>query len=88
MSHLQYYDYEKVGTALAEDYKCSQAVRIGDRIECAGQGWFWALFSIAILDPLRKMKADSKADGIQRRGRSGRLSKKTLRKRSRMYNWL
>lgn len=38
MSHLQYYAYEKFGIIQKEKYSYSQAVRIGDRIECAGQG--------------------------------------------------
>ncbi|KAB8279517.1 L-PSP endoribonuclease family protein [Aspergillus minisclerotigenes] len=38
MSHLNYHNYEGVGKRNQEKYKYSQAVRIGDRIECAGQG--------------------------------------------------
>lgn len=38
MSHLQYYAYEGVGTTNRAKYSYSQAVRVGDRIECAGQG--------------------------------------------------
>lgn len=38
MSHLQYYNYEGVGKRNQETFRYSQAVRIGDRIECAGQG--------------------------------------------------
>ncbi|KAJ5728234.1 hypothetical protein N7493_004564 [Penicillium malachiteum] len=38
MSHLQYYSYEGVGQKNKKDFLYSQAVRIGDRIECAGQG--------------------------------------------------
>ncbi|KAF2014567.1 endoribonuclease L-psp family protein [Aaosphaeria arxii CBS 175.79] len=38
MAHLQYYSYEGVGTTNREKYSYSQAVRIGDRIECSGQG--------------------------------------------------
>ncbi|KAJ5263584.1 hypothetical protein N7478_011189 [Penicillium angulare] len=38
MSHLQYYSYEGVGQRNKQKFKYSQAVRIGDRIECAGQG--------------------------------------------------
>ncbi|KAJ5240922.1 L-PSP endoribonuclease family protein [Penicillium citrinum] len=38
MSHLQYYNYEGVGQRNKERFRYSQAVRIGDRIECAGQG--------------------------------------------------
>ena len=38
MSHFQYYNYEGVGEKNKEEYWYSQAVRIGDRIECAGQG--------------------------------------------------
>ncbi|KAJ1323462.1 Endoribonuclease L-PSP [Microdochium nivale] len=38
MSHLQYYSYEGVGVRNREIYSYSQAVRVGDRIECSGQG--------------------------------------------------
>ncbi|KAF7171359.1 hypothetical protein CNMCM5623_003755 [Aspergillus felis] len=38
MSHLTYYNYEGVGKANQSKFKYSQAVRVGDRIECAGQG--------------------------------------------------
>ncbi|CAG9978486.1 unnamed protein product [Clonostachys byssicola] len=38
MSHLQYYAYEGVGVRNKETFKYSQAVRVGDKIECAGQG--------------------------------------------------
>jgi enamine deaminase RidA (YjgF/YER057c/UK114 family) len=38
MAHLQFYNYEGVGVKNQQDYWYSQAVRIGDRIECAGQG--------------------------------------------------
>ncbi|KAJ5665430.1 uncharacterized protein N7477_007878 [Penicillium maclennaniae] len=38
MSHLQYYSYEGLGQKQKRDFWYSQAVRIGDRIECAGQG--------------------------------------------------
>ena len=38
MSHLQYYSYEGVGQTNLQTYRYNQAVRIGDRIECAGQG--------------------------------------------------
>ena len=38
MSHLQYYAYEGVGTRNRAKFSYSQAVRVGDRIECAGQG--------------------------------------------------
>ncbi|KAF3353181.1 hypothetical protein VDGD_07123 [Verticillium dahliae] len=38
MSHLKYYAYEGVGVRNREMYKYSQAVRVGDRIECSGQG--------------------------------------------------
>ncbi|KAJ5134253.1 hypothetical protein N7526_005618 [Penicillium atrosanguineum] len=37
MSHLQYYSYEGLGQKQKRDFWYSQAVRIGDRIECAGQ---------------------------------------------------
>lgn len=38
MSHLQYYSYDGVGKRNREQFWYSQAVRVGDRIECAGQG--------------------------------------------------
>ncbi|RDW63051.1 RidA family protein [Aspergillus mulundensis] len=38
MSHLQYYAYEGVGVRNRSTFSYNQAVRIGDRIECAGQG--------------------------------------------------
>ncbi|VUC36352.1 unnamed protein product [Clonostachys rosea] len=38
MSHLQYYAYKGQGVKNRENFWYSQAVRLGDRIECAGQG--------------------------------------------------
>lgn len=38
MSHLPYFAYPGVGEENRENYHYSQAVRVGDRIECAGQG--------------------------------------------------
>ncbi|KAF4547621.1 Hypothetical protein D9617_39g039570 [Elsinoe fawcettii] len=38
MSHLKYYSYDGVGKRNREQYSYSQAVRVGDRIECSGQG--------------------------------------------------
>lgn len=38
MSHLQYYSYDGVGQRNKQKFWYSQAVCIGDRIECAGQG--------------------------------------------------
>ncbi|KXG50207.1 YjgF/Yer057p/UK114 family [Penicillium griseofulvum] len=38
MSHLQYFNYGGWGQKANRDFYYSQAVRIGDRIECAGQG--------------------------------------------------
>ncbi|KZZ92182.1 Endoribonuclease L-PSP/chorismate mutase-like protein [Moelleriella libera RCEF 2490] len=38
MSHLQYYAYEGQGERALEKYSYNQAVRVGDRIECSGQG--------------------------------------------------
>lgn len=40
MSHLTYYNYDGVGKRNQQKFKYSQAVRVGDRIECAGQGTF------------------------------------------------
>lgn len=49
MSHLQYYAYEGAGVEKRQLFSYSQAVRIGDRIECAGQG---KLIMISKLWPL------------------------------------
>ncbi|KAM0544223.1 hypothetical protein ACHAPJ_011912 [Fusarium lateritium] len=38
MSHLKYYAYDGVGVRNKQKFKYSQAVRVGDKIECAGQG--------------------------------------------------
>ncbi|KAF2138904.1 uncharacterized protein K452DRAFT_320993 [Aplosporella prunicola CBS 121167] len=38
MAHLQYYSYPGRGEQSRKDFWYSQAVRVGDRIECAGQG--------------------------------------------------
>merc|ERR1712113_1317325 len=38
MSHLQYYAYEKFGIRQRDVVGYSKAVRVGDRIELAGQG--------------------------------------------------
>jgi hypothetical protein len=38
MSHLQYFNYPGVGVENQKNYKYSQAVKIGDKIECSGQG--------------------------------------------------
>ncbi|KAH8647680.1 endoribonuclease L-PSP [Xylariales sp. PMI_506] len=38
MSHLKYFAYEGVGVRNQKSFSYSQAVRICDRIECAGQG--------------------------------------------------
>ena len=38
MSHLTYYNYDGVGKRNQVNFKYSQAVRVGDRIECSGQG--------------------------------------------------
>ncbi|KAL3468848.1 Endoribonuclease L-PSP/chorismate mutase-like protein [Aspergillus californicus] len=38
MSHLKYYAYDPIGVEKQQKFRYSQAVRIGDRIECAGQG--------------------------------------------------
>ena len=37
MAHLQYSNWEGIGQKLSDENHYSQAVRIGDRIECAGQ---------------------------------------------------
>ncbi|KAL2823432.1 hypothetical protein BDW59DRAFT_173434 [Aspergillus cavernicola] len=38
MSQLTYYNYPDIGKVQLEKFWYSQAVRVGDRIECAGQG--------------------------------------------------
>jgi hypothetical protein len=38
MSHLTYHNYRGVGERNQQNFRYSQAVRIGDRIECSGQG--------------------------------------------------
>ncbi|KAF6809120.1 L-PSP endoribonuclease family protein [Colletotrichum sojae] len=38
MSHLQYYSYEGAGQKFLKMFGNNQAVRVGDRIECSGQG--------------------------------------------------
>ncbi|KUJ14424.1 endoribonuclease-like protein L-psp [Mollisia scopiformis] len=38
MSHLTYYNYEGYGQKAQKDFGYSQAVRVGDIIECSGQG--------------------------------------------------
>ncbi|KXH30162.1 endoribonuclease L-PSP [Colletotrichum simmondsii] len=38
MSHLKYYSYGGVGQRNLAGFSYNQAVRIGDRIECSGQG--------------------------------------------------
>ncbi|KAK2757756.1 l-psp endoribonuclease family [Colletotrichum kahawae] len=38
MSHLQYHAYKDHGVRQRKNFSYNQAVRVGDRIECAGQG--------------------------------------------------
>ena len=38
MAHLQYFNYKGIGEKRRELYHYSQAVRVGDTLECAGQG--------------------------------------------------
>lgn len=38
MAHLQYSSYPGIGEQKSKAYGYSQAVRVGDRIECSGQG--------------------------------------------------
>jgi enamine deaminase RidA (YjgF/YER057c/UK114 family) len=38
MSHLKYFNYPGVGENNKKNFRYSQAVRIGDKIECSGQG--------------------------------------------------
>ncbi|KAJ0158302.1 hypothetical protein CTA2_11904 [Colletotrichum tanaceti] len=37
MSHFRYYAHKSVGQMYLKSFSYSQAVRVGDRIECAGQ---------------------------------------------------
>ncbi|ETS77035.1 hypothetical protein PFICI_10909 [Pestalotiopsis fici W106-1] len=41
MAHLQYSYYPGVGEEATKDLGYKQAVRIGDKIECSGQGGWW-----------------------------------------------
>lgn len=43
MAHLQYYSYKGVGERNLKSYGYSQAVRVGDQIECSGQGIIYPL---------------------------------------------
>ncbi|KXX77958.1 RutC family protein in vnfA 5'region [Madurella mycetomatis] len=38
MSHLKYFNSPGFGVVLSDQFRYSQAVRVGDRIECSGQG--------------------------------------------------
>jgi enamine deaminase RidA (YjgF/YER057c/UK114 family) len=38
MSHLEYFAYKGWGEKALRDFAYNQAVRVGDRIECSGQG--------------------------------------------------
>ncbi|KAM0193052.1 hypothetical protein ACHAPA_004017 [Fusarium lateritium] len=38
MSHLKYYAYKDHGVRQRNNFSYNQAVRVGDRIECSGQG--------------------------------------------------
>lgn len=40
MSHLAYYNYEGTGVEEQKEYWMSQVVRIGDIVECSGQGMY------------------------------------------------
>lgn len=53
MSQLQYYTYPDYGFRLRETYSYNQAVRVGDRIECSGQGIMslLLLFVLHMVDP-------------------------------------
>lgn len=41
MSTLTYFTYPGYGEEAVEKHRYSQAVRVGDRIECSGQGELW-----------------------------------------------
>jgi hypothetical protein len=43
MSHLQYFDYPGFGETAKRDLAYSQAVRIDNRIEISGQGYFLSI---------------------------------------------
>ena len=40
MSDLKYFNYPGWGEKKQKEYSYSQAVRVGDRIECSGQGTY------------------------------------------------
>lgn len=56
MSHLTYYSYDGVGKRNREQYKYSQAVRIGDRIECSEQGQSRTSQPVSINAPNNQIK--------------------------------
>lgn len=47
MSHLRYYAYEGLGVKQRQNFHYSQAVRVGDKIECAGQGESMTLLAVS-----------------------------------------
>lgn len=51
MAHLKSYAYEGRGQTSLDEYWYTQAIRVGDRIECAGQG---------MVNPKRKMQLEVK----------------------------
>jgi hypothetical protein len=59
MSHLEYYNYEGYGKRAAKDIWYSQAVRVGDIIECSGQG-----ATFLPLAPLSLVTNNHQVDGI------------------------
>ena len=48
MTTITFNTYPGYGEVLTETYHYSQSVRIGDFIECAGQGGWYFLLSLAI----------------------------------------
>lgn len=79
MSDLQYFAYEGVGQNNLKQHGYSQAVRVGDRIECAGQGEeFLKYFVGAGLPTLILFQVD----GIPRRACSTRRSTNKLTRHS------
>ncbi|TKX22419.1 hypothetical protein C1H76_5201 [Elsinoe australis] len=56
MSGLPYYNYDGYGKHAVDTYHYSQAVRIGNRIECSGQGG-WDPKTGEIKDGLRDINA-------------------------------
>lgn len=96
MSNLRYYTYEGFGERSQQQFWYSQAVRIGDRIECAGQGTrnrsSLSPHTLTILEHRRAGSEDKslpcKARGPDRSGICKRGSCSHKRRRSRVATGL